>query len=437
MLVRIQQELLKTSYVIFRLFHSDLSPVEHVWDQLKRQMPSRHSVHDLELAVQDLWAHLSQDNIRNAAPKFFADISLSFRFVKEIDAPKVIVAIDISSKMTEENRYALIKNAFSHFVLNILPSGSELSLITFGGDGNYSLITSSLVLTDDASKIRYLEGQPLPEEPLDEENSCLHCVLEDIIELTENENSTFNSAPNVILLTTTQYIDPERYDAIQLSLQQSEMRLTAMVFQNNSPPQSMFTDLCSKSGNQLVYVGSDPLKDMYRSFVQAIGGHRSMQLFTALKHIHLLSSPIGQQYTSAGVHTTSRSTAGSHFSQPPLRSLAMLLSPYLMTQNGVLVNDFSLMGTADHKKCNTKKDLRYPSKIYLADNMLYKYQMIEITTSCEVWIMTKSAVSVAAILGYNRCSMPQHSSSSATRLLFFLRRIQKHGQQTLDVFHEA
>ncbi|GFX99756.1 transposable element Tcb2 transposase [Trichonephila clavipes] len=42
----------------------DLSPDEHVWDQLKRQMLSCHSVHDLELAVQDLWAHLPQDNIR-------------------------------------------------------------------------------------------------------------------------------------------------------------------------------------------------------------------------------------------------------------------------------------------------------------------------------------------------------------------------------------
>ncbi|GFV68470.1 DDE_3 domain-containing protein [Trichonephila clavipes] len=30
------------------------SPVEHVWDQLKRQMPSCRSLHDLELAVQDL-----------------------------------------------------------------------------------------------------------------------------------------------------------------------------------------------------------------------------------------------------------------------------------------------------------------------------------------------------------------------------------------------
>ncbi|GFX51192.1 transposable element Tcb2 transposase [Trichonephila clavipes] len=42
----------------------DLSPVEHVWDQLKWRIPSCHSVHDLQLAVQDLWAHLPQDNIR-------------------------------------------------------------------------------------------------------------------------------------------------------------------------------------------------------------------------------------------------------------------------------------------------------------------------------------------------------------------------------------
>ncbi|GFY28183.1 transposable element Tcb2 transposase [Trichonephila clavipes] len=41
-----------------------LSPVEYVWDQLKRQMPSCHSVLEFELAVQDLWAHLPQNNIR-------------------------------------------------------------------------------------------------------------------------------------------------------------------------------------------------------------------------------------------------------------------------------------------------------------------------------------------------------------------------------------
>ncbi|GFX56729.1 transposable element Tcb2 transposase [Trichonephila clavipes] len=42
----------------------DLSPVELVWDQLKQQVSSCHSIHDLELAVQDLWSHLPQYNIR-------------------------------------------------------------------------------------------------------------------------------------------------------------------------------------------------------------------------------------------------------------------------------------------------------------------------------------------------------------------------------------
>ncbi|GFT81723.1 transposable element Tc1 transposase [Trichonephila clavipes] len=42
----------------------DLSPVVHVWDLRKRQMSSCHSAHDLELAVQDFWAHLPHENIR-------------------------------------------------------------------------------------------------------------------------------------------------------------------------------------------------------------------------------------------------------------------------------------------------------------------------------------------------------------------------------------
>ncbi|GFU28852.1 transposable element Tcb2 transposase [Trichonephila clavipes] len=42
----------------------DLSPVDYVWDQLKRQIPSCHSAHDFELAVQVLWAHLPHNNIK-------------------------------------------------------------------------------------------------------------------------------------------------------------------------------------------------------------------------------------------------------------------------------------------------------------------------------------------------------------------------------------
>ncbi|GFT38228.1 transposable element Tcb2 transposase [Trichonephila clavipes] len=62
---RVAQDFLRHFQTLPWPAHStDLSPVEHVQDQLIRQMPSCHSVHDLELVLQDLWAHLPQDNVR-------------------------------------------------------------------------------------------------------------------------------------------------------------------------------------------------------------------------------------------------------------------------------------------------------------------------------------------------------------------------------------
>ncbi|GFW08895.1 uncharacterized protein TNCV_3474491 [Trichonephila clavipes] len=54
-----------------------------------------------------------------------------------------------------------------------------------------------------------------------------------------------------------------------------------------------------------------------------------------------------------------------------------------------------------------QKDQRYHSEIYSADNMLYEDQTIKITASCDVWMMTKSTVRAATIVGYNRCHTPR------------------------------
>ncbi|GFW49571.1 transposable element Tc1 transposase [Trichonephila clavipes] len=49
---RVAQDFLRHFRTLLWLARSpNLSPVEHVWDQLKRQMSSCHPVHDLELAV--------------------------------------------------------------------------------------------------------------------------------------------------------------------------------------------------------------------------------------------------------------------------------------------------------------------------------------------------------------------------------------------------
>ncbi|GBM66803.1 hypothetical protein AVEN_273946-1 [Araneus ventricosus] len=88
MLVRIQlrvaQDFLRHVQTLPWPAHSqDLSPIEHVWDQLKRQMPLCHSVYGLEVAVQDLWVHLPQDNIRsliNTMPDHVAAMYCSRRW---------------------------------------------------------------------------------------------------------------------------------------------------------------------------------------------------------------------------------------------------------------------------------------------------------------------------------------------------------------------
>ncbi|GFV27417.1 DDE_3 domain-containing protein [Trichonephila clavipes] len=61
----------------------DLSPVEQVGDKLKRQLPSCHFEIFLELAVQDLGAHLPWDNIRcliNSMPDRVAAMYCSWRW---------------------------------------------------------------------------------------------------------------------------------------------------------------------------------------------------------------------------------------------------------------------------------------------------------------------------------------------------------------------
>ncbi|GFX87836.1 DDE_3 domain-containing protein [Trichonephila clavipes] len=90
---RVAQDFLRHFQTLPWPTHSpDLSPVEHVWNQLRLQIPSCHSVHDLESAVQDLWAHLPQDNIRcliNSMPTVWRHVlqlevvqrAIEFRFL--------------------------------------------------------------------------------------------------------------------------------------------------------------------------------------------------------------------------------------------------------------------------------------------------------------------------------------------------------------------
>ncbi|GFW31979.1 transposable element Tcb2 transposase [Trichonephila clavipes] len=106
----------------------DSSPVKHVWDQLKRQMPSCHSVHDLELAAQDLWAHLPQDNIRcliNAMPDHVAACIAAGGGSTFYIGPQLVICV---------SDYELIKEILNHPLTLARPPQAFDFLVGKGGN---------------------------------------------------------------------------------------------------------------------------------------------------------------------------------------------------------------------------------------------------------------------------------------------------------------
>ncbi|GFV59027.1 tigger transposable element-derived protein 1 [Trichonephila clavipes] len=108
-----------------------------------------------------------------------------------------------------------------------------------------------------------------------------------------------------------------------------------------SSSQSLITDYMVRKGGELhrTRMKFVKIRGLYRKYLLQRQSLLMMK-FTTPKHIHFLRSPHERRYASANVRKTSGSTTGSRFSQSPAGLPAMLLSPYLMTQNRVLVNAF-------------------------------------------------------------------------------------------------
>ncbi|KFM82661.1 Calcium-activated chloride channel regulator 1, partial [Stegodyphus mimosarum] len=182
--------------------------------------------------------------------------------------------------MNIQSRYSLTKNAFSRFVLYDLPYGSELTLYVFEND-KPSLITSSVRLEDEGSRSRYLEGQPLPESPSQNSEPCSECLLEYILQSNTEGNNTSPSPHIVILVTTQEYLNVSRYLALKQQLLESEIQLHVFLFPSVNEYESHnipLYKLLSETGGQLVAVQEDILGNLYRGFINAVGGDKAHDL---------------------------------------------------------------------------------------------------------------------------------------------------------------
>ncbi|KAG8192986.1 hypothetical protein JTE90_028106 [Oedothorax gibbosus] len=245
-----------------------------------RHNPDAPSKHNLLCKEEGTWFTVlrSPDFIqgRNAAPKSSSVPEVAFRYVREVSSLSVIVAIDVSSQMSKEERYHLTKNAFYQFVVTMLPNGSDLTVLLFGGTANVTVATANMKLLNEFSKTKYLESLPLPDEPSSDDHTCIDCVLEDIFQFVTDENSTFESAPVVILVTASHQLDVNKFEEIQGKLRSTELLLQVMAFtdkiNNDVHFQGSLYDLCLSTGNKFINLEGDTFRNLYNGFNQAVKG---------------------------------------------------------------------------------------------------------------------------------------------------------------------
>ncbi|XP_035225977.1 calcium-activated chloride channel regulator 1-like isoform X2 [Stegodyphus dumicola] len=250
-----------------------------------RHFPEAPSKHNLLCREEGTWFTVLRNpdfaKGRNAAKRHPSSPDVTFQYVRESLAPRVVVAIETTSQMNIQFRYSLTKNAFSRFVLYDLPYGSELTLYVFEND-KPSLITSSVRLEDEGSRSRYLEGQPLPESPSQDSEPCSECLLEYILQSNAEGNNTSPSPHIVILVTTQEYLNASRYPALKQQLLESEIQLHAFLFPSVNEEYESYKiplyKLLSETGGQLVAVQEDILGNLYRGFINAVRGYKTHDL---------------------------------------------------------------------------------------------------------------------------------------------------------------
>lgn len=89
-----------------------------------------------------------------------------------------------------------------------------------------------------------------------------------------NENSTFESAPIVILVTAEQILDNTKFKDIKKKLQTTEILLQVMAFvdAHNYESQGTLYDLCQQTGNKFINLEEELFSNLYNAFHQAVKG---------------------------------------------------------------------------------------------------------------------------------------------------------------------
>ncbi|GBM88246.1 Calcium-activated chloride channel regulator 2 [Araneus ventricosus] len=229
---------------------TDLPQVTHFCDDdthpHNRNVPSKQN---LLCREQSTWKIISQHSDFKFKPvKKVRNVkdTVTFKYVIEPDV-RLIVAVDTSNAMVQEDRLDMVRNAFSYFVLYSLPEFSVVGLKNLKNKDSPLLVT--VKAPADAEQL--IDSFP---EQYGEEEVCIHCGIEQALQ-TLKTNSEISQGQIVVISATD--IDESHVANLENVLQNNKVTLHVLYFRKRLKAAPLLQKLAFVSGGSFFYIPED------------------------------------------------------------------------------------------------------------------------------------------------------------------------------------
>ena len=179
---------------------------------------------------------------------------------------KLILVLDASKEMSVKDRWIQTRNSLYRLIGQLLPSGTELSIITFGEESAKIIITPTIIRD---SNRQGLHGR-IPFRLSGDDSGCIACGLETALNLIDsNKNSKAGGDHEIILISAKSYDSFLDLNSLRLSRSVSEriqedvrpvhhvfFESTILISDKNSTSEIELFDFCLHGSENVIGDGS-------------------------------------------------------------------------------------------------------------------------------------------------------------------------------------
>lgn len=196
---------------------------------------------------QSTWKVISQHQDFKFKPigrKRKIESLISFKYAMEPEM-RLIIAVDTSNSMLQNDRLDMVRNAFSYFVLYNIPEYSVIGLKNLKNKDSSPLLVS---IKNPADAETLIDAFP---EAYGEEQVCIHCGIEQALQTLKTQSGI--SQGQIMIISATD-IDESWMKSLQNALLKSEVKLNVLYFKQRLRDAPFLQKLAESSEGSFYYI---------------------------------------------------------------------------------------------------------------------------------------------------------------------------------------